>query len=214
MASPALKPSIEQSRADEPLRPVTFEEYRALPDDGPRYELIGGVLYMSPAPKLIHQFVSGEIYARLRDHVNDHRLGLAMFAPFDVRFSEHNAVQPDVLFFSVANRRALGDDYGVGAPDLAIEVLSPSNRRVDLVLKRALYADNGVPEYWIVDPGKRTISVNRLHDGRYRETTHTGGTVEFQTLPGLVIDMATLFNVPDYMKPSSGSGEDEPKNEQ
>jgi Uma2 family endonuclease len=196
MATPAMHVPTEQEQDE---RPVTFEEYRALPDDGPRYQLINGELFMSPAPKLLHQYVIGEFFAAINDHVRRHRLGLAMFAPYDVKLTGHTAVQPDLLFFSTANQRAMGDDYATGAPDLAIEVLSPSNRRIDLVLKRAIYADNGVAEYWIVDPSKRTVRVNLLHDGRYVETTHTGGMVEFATLPGLAIDMAALFDMPEWI---------------
>lgn len=195
------------SPAEMQERPVTFEEYRALPDDGPRYELIGGVLHQRPSLKVIHQFVSGELFVALDKWSRRDRLGLVLFGPFDVKFSAHNAVQPDLVFYSNANLDALGEDYGVGAPDLVIEVLSPSNRRNDLVLKRALYTDNGVPEYWIVDPDKRTISVNLLHGDRYRETIHAGGSVEVQTLPGLAIDMATLFDMPAFMNPSTGSSE-------
>lgn len=208
MATPAMHLPNEQEQDE---RPVTFEEYRALPDDGPRYELINGELFMSPAPKRLHQFMSGRLFKAIDDHVMDHELGLTMYAPFDVKLSGHTAVQPDLLFFSTSNQDAMSDDYATGAPDLAIEVLSPSNQRVDLVLKRALYADNGVREYWIVDPYKRTISVNVLHGDRFIETTHTGGEVEFATLPGLSIDMERLFTMPKWLLAANKRDEDESK---
>jgi Uma2 family endonuclease len=197
-----------RSPIEEQLRPVTFEEYRALPDDGPRYELINGELFLMPAPKAIHRFVIGNLFKIINEFVTRHQLGLILFAPFDLRLSEHTSVQPDLLYFSKENKRAIGPDYAIRPPNLAIEVLSPSNRRTDLVLKRALFADHGVPEYWIVDPNKRSVSVNLLQNGRYDETVFMRGSVDVHVLPGLTLDLASVFELPAWMPPFLTQHED------
>lgn len=204
MASPAITQLVE-----EPQRPITFEEYRALPGDGPRYELINGELYMSPAPKAIHQFVVGELFAALRDHVRPDRRGIVMLAPFDVRIADYTAVQPDLLFFTAENRDALGRDFASGIPDLIVEVLSASNRRMDLIVKRAIYAQRGIPEYWIVDPKTQSISVNILEGRHYSDTTHAQGTVTPRALPELSIEIAPLFDMSGWFFGASDNDEDD-----
>ena len=203
-----------RSPVDEQLRPITFKEYRALPGDGPRFELIYGELFMSPAPMQIHQYVTGELFAALRDHVNAARRGLVGVAPFDVKLSGYTAVQPDILYFSVANRGALGKHFAVKAPDLVVEVLSPSNRRMDLIVKRALYATFGVPEYWIVDPEKRTISVNLLRGAHYADTTFTQGPIVSPALPGLAIDFDAIFAMPEWTFGLMSASEDDDNDEE
>ena len=205
MAPPSMKAPIEAQ-----LRPITFDEYRALPDDGPRYELIYGELFMMPSPKAIHQFVIGELFAVLRTHAKQARLGVALFAPDDARLSGCSAVQPDIFFFSAARKQSLGPDFAGGAPDLVVEVLSPSNRRLDLIVKRTLYAASGIPEYWIVDPDKRTISVNVREGAHYADTVFAQGPLVSLIFPGIVIDFETTFDVPEWLTSPAINDEDEP----
>jgi Uma2 family endonuclease len=194
MASPAITQLIE-----EPQRPITFEEYRALPDSDQRIELIRGELIMSASPKEVHQRVAFHLAIALQEHADARELGAVYMASFDVRFSDYTAVQPDVLFVSAANKDRLGEDYCDGPPDLVIEVLSPSNQRIDLVRKRLLYADYGVPEYWIVDPEARTISVNLLEGDHYAEHILARGALGSRTFPELRLDLDKLFSVRPWM---------------
>lgn len=191
MASPAISQLIE-----EPQRPVTFEEYRALPDSDQRIELIRGELIMSAAPKAAHQRVAFRLAIALQEHVEELGLGEVFIAPFDVRFSNFSSVQPDICFVGSGNEERIGQDYLDGAPDLIVEVLSPSNRRDDLVRKRMLYADYGVPEYWIVDPEAKTVTVNVLTDDQYEERAVATAERPSAGLPSFAIDLARLFRVP------------------
>lgn len=188
MAAPATQPSMQTEE-----RPVTFAEYRALPDDGPRYELIRGELIEMPAPKATHQRVAFRLAIALQEHVEARGLGEVFIAPFDVRLSGYSGVQPDILFIRAENIARVGEDYVDGPPDLIVEVLSPSNRRVDLVRKRMLYADYGVPEYWTVDPNLGAITINVLDGDHYIERAVRAGAVTSTVLPDLELDFAKLF---------------------
>jgi Uma2 family endonuclease len=134
--------------------------------------------------------------------VTTHRLGALFAAPLDVKFSIYSVVQPDLLFVCQERAEIVTEDYIDGAPDLVIEILSPSNRAQDLVKKAALYAQHGVTEYWIVDPESETISVNILQGGRYIEVASRGGVAQSTVLPGLAIPAVDIFSVPDWLKPT------------
>jgi Uma2 family endonuclease len=129
-------------------RTFTREDLDALPDDGWRHELIDGVLVMTPAPSSRHQDVVLELAVLLRENCPSHLK--VMIAPFDVALAVDTVVQPDVL---VARRRDVTDRDLPTAPVLAVEVLSPSTRRLDLTLKKSRLAEAGCPSYWAVDPG-------------------------------------------------------------
>jgi Uma2 family endonuclease len=191
MASPAITQLIE-----EPQRPITFEEYRALPDSDQRIELIRGELVMSAAPKAAHQRVAFRLAIAMQEHVESRDLGEVFIAPFDVRFSNFSGVQPDICFVASGHEERIGEDFLEGAPDLIVEVLSPLNRRNDLVRKRMLYADYAVPEYWIVDPEAKTITINVLDGDHYSERDVASGETPSAVLPGFAIDLMRLFRVP------------------
>ena len=136
---------------------LTVADYRATPD-GQRFQLIEGQLYhTAPAPNLFHQDIAGKIYRLLSDHVEKQRLGRVFIAPCDVYLSEHNVVQPDVLFVAAARVEILRDDGIHGAPDLVVEIVSPSTAQLDKTAKRRVYARTGVKEMWLVDPILRQI---------------------------------------------------------
>jgi Uma2 family endonuclease len=144
-------------------RPLTRADLDAMPDDGHRYELIDGVLLVSPAPSRRHQ----RAVLRL-----SHLLARAcppdlevLVAPFDVVLAEDTVVQPDV----VVVRRASDDAAGPRDVALAVEVLSPSTRRVDLLLKRSRLEASAIPAYWVMDPDEPSLTVHQLVDGTYRE---------------------------------------------
>lgn len=134
----------------------TVEQLQELPDDGNRYEIIDGVLYVTPAPRAVHQRILGELYALLKPYAKS--LGLAVFfAPADVHFSERTLVQPDLFAFEAPVSFATFGYRDITHLDLAVEVLSPGTARVDRSIKRPLYQKHGVSEYWMVDADRRSV---------------------------------------------------------
>lgn len=142
---------------------LTYEDYLEIPNDGRRYEIIDGELYVNPAPARKHQIVVGNIYGFLWQFMRRHHTGRVYVAPLDVILSDSDVVQPDVLWI-IGEHSQVETDRGVeGAPDLVIEVLSPSTAKLDEKIKRTRYEFFGVPEYWIVDPDRERIRVFRQH---------------------------------------------------
>ena len=177
------------------LRPLTYDDLRDMPDDGQRYEIIGGELKVTPAPTSGHQRVLRRLVRMLDDYANQFNAGEVFFAPFDVVLSRNDAVEPDLVFLSAARPRVPNEDNSINyAPDLVAEVISPSSRRVDRVGKMALYARSGVPEYWIADPGDRTVVVNHLQGEDYVPVApDADGWLVSPTLSGLRIHPAEVF---------------------
>lgn len=171
----------------------TVDDYMALGDEV-RAELIAGEIYMAPSPRLRHQFVSVRLLAALDGFVRGHKLGQVLSAPSDVHLPSGDVVQPDLLFVANENASIL-QDWVRGVPDLLVEIVSPSHAERDRIIKRALYARNGVPEYWIVDPADRTIEVLRLAGGTYGPAGYFGsGTVlETAALSGLQLEVCDVF---------------------
>jgi Uma2 family endonuclease len=146
-----------------PARGWTYEEFARLPDDGNRYEVIAGELYVTPAPGSIHQKVSARIFTELRVFAtNRHALGEVLYAPLDVIFEDGDYVQPDLVFLRKERGHLLTERGLEGPPDLVVEILSPTTARQDRGIKRDRYAHFGVPEYWIVDTDQRRVEVHRL----------------------------------------------------
>jgi Uma2 family endonuclease len=137
---------------------LTYPDYAAMSDEK-RYELIEGDLYMVPAPGFYHQVVSRNIEMALWEFVKSRRLGVVVDAPVDVVFTPEDVVQPDILFISNQRRSIITEKYLSGAPDLIIEILSPSSLERDKLVKRNLYAKHSVKEYWIVDPVRKQVEV-------------------------------------------------------
>jgi Uma2 family endonuclease len=156
--------------------PFTRADLETVPDDGHRYELIDGVLIVSPAPRPIHQRAVVQLVRALAE-VCPPDLD-ALVGPVDVRLAEDTVVEPDVI---VARRADLTDRGLLHAPLLAVEVLSPGNRGTDLVSKRNRYESSGCPSYWIVDPDIPSLLELRLRDGRYVETAHVKADETFHT---------------------------------
>jgi len=177
----------------------TYADYLRLPDDGQRYEVIRGNLYVSPAPDFVHQFVVSRLCWLLSSVVIADDLGLILVAPFDILLPQRIAdpVQPDVLFFKKGNEPRPGDKSFSGVPDLVVEVLSPSTRRVDETVKLDAYRDAGVPELWFADPKRRMLRLHHLDKStrRYVEETRggQGETVSSFSFPGLRIDVDAIF---------------------
>lgn len=137
----------------------TSEDYWNLPD-GQRAELIDGQLYAMAPPNRIHQTLSGEIYATIRNYIkNNHGSCDVYAAPFAVNLNadDKDWVEPDISV--ICDKNKLTDRGCKGAPDFVVEIVSPSSRKMDYSKKNALYSDSGVREYWIVDPEKEKITV-------------------------------------------------------
>jgi Uma2 family endonuclease len=183
-------------------RPLTYDDLVAMPDDGKRYELIGGELYELPSPSFFHQWASIVLVRLLTDWVIPRKLGAIACAPLDVRFDPRNSVQPDIIFLSFERLHLLQQEaYKLiaGAPDLLIEILSPSNRGHDFIKKAAQYATFGVHEYWIVDAEAETIFVQVLRDGLFVPLTSDDGVVRSEVLAGFEINPKGLLVLPQWL---------------
>jgi len=176
----------------------TYADYLKLPDDGRRYEIIEGVLYVSNAPNIDHQFTVVEMVYQMKHFVTQNQLGYVLTAPFEVHLSEKTKpVQPDVLFIKTEKWPAPGAKYFEGPPDLIVEVLSPSTRRVDQFIKFRAYEKAQVPEYWIANPKTRSIQVFALENKEYLLLGEfiEDEIIESQILTDLKIKTSSLFNI-------------------
>lgn len=160
--SAAVKEDDWMQRAAIPLKKpgtYTLEDYMALPEEF-RAELIDGNLYRMDAPSFIHQIIGGELYRQISNYIISHKGNcIACTAPADILLDrdDRTAVQPDV--FVICDRSNITRQHGMGAPDLVIEVLSPSTKKKDMNLKRDKYQRAGVREYWMIDPDKQKVIV-------------------------------------------------------
>jgi len=173
-----------------------YADYLRLPDDGKRYEIIEGVLYVANAPSYDHQFSVSRVLFYLQLFTIEHDLGVVLTAPFEVHLSESSKpVQPDVLFIRKEHQPLPGSQVFEGAPALIVEVISPSSIRLDRKTKFDAYEQVGVAEYWLVDPKLRGIEVYTLSNGEYALFgQYTGNDlIESSVLAGLQIKAANLF---------------------
>jgi len=175
----------------------TYEDFLLFPNDGKRHELIDGDHYVSPSPRTNHQKISGNLFVLLYIFLTDHPLGEVFCAPFDVVLSDLDVVEPDLVYVSAARASIITDDNIQGVPDLVVEILSPSSRKTDEIVKRKLYECHGISEYWIVDPELSTVKVHRLVSGRYvrvAELSHEAGDcLTSGQFPGLSLPLADIF---------------------
>ena len=172
----------------------TYEDYKHTSDDK-RYELLDGDLIMVPAPRIAHQRNSREIGILLSTFVTDNDFGEVFYAPCDVVLSDTDVVQPDLLFVSKERSYIITEENIRGAPDLVVEVLSPSTAQRDRTLKRTLYALHGVPEYWQADTDAKNVLVLTLENGEYRVAGiyGEGQTLVSPLLPGFTLEIDRIF---------------------
>jgi len=176
----------------------TYADYLKLPDDDCRYEIIEGVLYASNAPSLDHQFTVVKLVSQMDVFVTQNLVGYVLTAPFEVHLSEKTKpVQPDVLFIQTEKWPTPGAKYFEGSPDLIVEVLSPSTRRVDQFIKFRAYEKAQVPEYWMADPKTRSIQVFTLENKEYVLLGEfiEDEIIESKVLTDLKIKTNSLFNI-------------------
>ena len=175
---------------------LTYEDYFDLPESDDRYELIDGELFMAPTPIPEHQDFLAELFTMIRAFVRENGLGRAYIAPLAVMLSEHVVLQPDMMFISNERLDIIKwGQYVQGAPDLVVEVLSPSTTRHDRVVKRELYARYVVREYWIADIVGKTIEVNVSEREAFSVASvyGEGDIFESPLLTGLKVDISGVF---------------------
>jgi Uma2 family endonuclease len=181
-----------------PVVKLTYDDFVLFPDDGQRHELIDGEHFVTPSPNRSHQIIVGNIFGLLWTHLDAHGGGQAFMAPFDVVFSSFDVVEPDLLFVSDERATRIMTAKNVqGAPDLVVEVGSPSTRRRDEKLKQQLYERFGVSEYWVVDPELELIKVYRASEGRHVRvhelTNEQGDSLTTPLIPDLALPLARIF---------------------
>jgi Uma2 family endonuclease len=174
----------------------THADWEQLPDDGNRYEIIDGVLYMTTAPSYFHQWIIQGLQEYIGIPVRRQKLGFAVAAPIGVLMPNCQPVQPDFVVVLQSNAAIIYDRRIRGVPDVMIEVLSPSNAVYDEDIKFEAYARAGLQEYVIIDPRSRTFNHYRLNaPGLYAAPQVFGEseTAYLDCLPSLPIPVAELF---------------------
>ena len=173
----------------------TYHAYAALPPDGQRYEILEGVLYMAPAPTIVHQRAIGRVFYYLMMHVELMGQGQVLPAPVDVELAATIVVQPDVVVVLPARAAIITSQRLVGAPDLVVEVISPGTAGYDRREKQDAYARAGVAEYWLVDPYAETVEVLTLAQEHYHSLGVFAEDVVLPTqiLPSFPVLVTQLF---------------------
>jgi len=177
---------------------LSWDDLRFLPEDGLRHEIIDGEHFVTPSPVWKHQAIVTNVGVAIHSYLRTHRIGTVMFLAMDVILSPHDVVEPDLLYFSRERERTFEpSDWVKGAPNLVMEVASPSTKRRDETLKRRLYERFGVDEYWLVDPDTQTVVVLRLENGIYREaarlTAAGGDALTTPLMPGWSLMVKECF---------------------
>jgi Uma2 family endonuclease len=177
---------------------LTYDDFLLFPDDGKRHELIDGEHYVTPSPNLRHQRISRRLLVLIDTWLAEHPVGEVFDAPLDVLFSRFDVVEPDLLY--VSNERAaelLTSQHVTGAPDLVIEIGSPGTRQRDETIKRRLYEQFGVREYWVVDPEIDVVRIYRRQgDGFARPlelSREAGDVLTTPLLMGLEIPLLRVL---------------------
>jgi Uma2 family endonuclease len=175
-------------------RRLTHRDLDHAPDDGNRYELINGLIHVTPFPSPAHQRAATALTALLYAHVQEHQLGEVFAAGLKVVLDEPTGVGPDLVYISAARLDGMKDDGYHGVPDLLVEVLS-AKPALDTQIKKQTYESAGVPHYWILDPEHRQLFAYRLENGQYRliADPHGDETFEPDLFPGLSIALRKLW---------------------
>jgi Uma2 family endonuclease len=181
---------------DRPTR-LTYDDFVLFPEDGLRHEILDGEHYVSASPYLKHQAVSMNLSVLLSSFIRSHGLGRLFAAPTDVLLSRHDIVEPDLVFVSKERVQILTEKNIQGAPDLVIEILSGSTKRIDQGIKLERYERFGVQEYWSVDPDRNTVTVYRLEGERFQKAAVLNAVTEdvlrTPLLPGLELRLTEVF---------------------
>ena len=177
-------------------RRVRYADLEKWPEDGRRYELYDGEVFVVPSPLPAHQIAAARLHLLLHEYFQD-RGGVVLFAPLDIVLSEHDVVQPDLLVFA-AERAHVIDPTKVTRepPDLAVEILSPGTARNDRGRKMQLLARHGVKEYWLVNPEAVRIEVYRLVEHRFElsDAANASEVAHSRSFRGLEVSPTALIS--------------------
>ncbi len=174
----------------------TETDYQLL-EEGAPFQLINRELIMSPAPTSYHQLLSIRLSSMIQVYLEKiESEGICLYAPIDVRLDDENVFQPDIIYISAERKAELFHNQIMGAPDLVIEILSPSTAYYDLKQKKSFYEQYGVKEYLIIDPIKKDAELYFLENQEFmlKQKEKQSGTITLSTLPGLQIDLQKLFS--------------------
>ena len=176
-------------------RPLTYDDLQRMRETrDERLELIDGELFVTPSPSPMHQDISGNLYTLFRNVVFESGRGRAYYAPLDVRLDENTVVQPDLIIILSDRSPVLTTARVEGVPSLAVEIISPSTSAYDRVTKRDVYARFSVPEYWLVDPDAKTVTIfSDPQNGRYQAEQTVSSVAISATIPELSADLKALF---------------------
>lgn len=174
---------------------VTYDDYRNLPDDGKRYEIIKGELLMTPASSTDHQKISRNIFLEIHHYVSEKDLGDVLYAPVDVVLSMTDVVQPDLVFVSRERGEIITKKNIVEAPDLVVEIISEHTEVIDRNRKKALYERYQVREYWIVHPDERQIEQYILEEGALKHQASAGASRKLisKAISGFRLQLEDVF---------------------
>lgn len=169
---------------------IKADEYLALSNDGFRYELLDGIVYLSPRPSFQHQRTITEIARQLGNYLDRHRIGEAAHS-IDFKLNENVVYRPDVIFLSNEKAARCGNAV-TEVPDLIVEIISPDSRSFDTQTKRGDYEAAGVHEYWLIDPVRKTFCFYVLENGQYREAPSVDDPFLSIILPGFALDLNSI----------------------
>jgi len=199
-----LEQALEDPKTQKRLPPFrmprqgewTYQDWLNFPNDGWKYEIIDGVLFMVPPPAIKHQSSSISLVVKMYNHADKYDLGKVLEAPCGVQLPKQPVpVEPDILFIKKERLNIIGENYVEGAPDLIVEILSPSNPNYDRQTKFNLYQQSGVKEYWLVDYRSKTVEIFNLIANRYLLSGQygEGETAPSTELKGFEVAVETLF---------------------
>ena len=172
----------------------TYADYAELPEGAP-YELIAGDLVMAPSPTFRHQQVSLRLSAAIFRYVEQRGGGEVVAAPMDVSLSEETTVQPDLIYVVSERREIISEQRIHGAPDLIVEILLSSTAHRDIGIKKRLYEQHGVREYWTVDPESQAVEIHVNTESGFHQQARVveTGSVASTVIDGFRVDVAKLF---------------------
>lgn len=177
---------------------LTYDDFVLFPDDGKRHEIIDGAHYVTPSPDVRHQTIVLRLVVEIATFLKQHPVGRVFVAPLDVVLSNHDIVEPDVLFVATDQTDILTEKNVQGPPALVVEVLSHSTRKRDAQAKRRLFERTGVREYWLVDPELDLVKIfRRAADGTFPRVAELSAdaseALTTPLLPEFVLPLAAFF---------------------
>ncbi len=161
-----------------------------------KVQILNNKIFLMPSPATLHQRISNYISSRLTLYVEDNQLGEIFVAPMDTKFDENNVEQPDILFISIERKNSIDELCIDGAPDLVVEIWSPSNTKKEKQLKKELYQKNNVKEFWQIFPKEKKITIEILNNHQeyeiFSEATQNG-QIQSKIIEGFTLSLEKIF---------------------